>query len=61
MARVKDWIMGMEEDATWMSRAVFVNVHGIRNADIWDRANGNEDDRYPEPDYEAMEEGYYGS
>lgn len=61
MGRVNDWVLDMEEDAGWMSRPVFVNVHGIRNVDIWDRVNGNEDDYYPEPDFEAMEEGFYGS
>ena len=63
MGRVNDWVLGMEEDAAWMSRPVFVNVHGIRNADVWDRVNGYEDDYYPEPDldgYEAMREGYHG-
>ena len=60
MGRVNDWVLGMEEDAGWMSRAVFVRVHGIRNATVWDRVNGYEDDYYPEPDFEAMEEGYHG-
>ena len=57
MGRVSDWIIGMEEDAAWMSKAVFVNVHGISNADIWDRVHNDEDDYYepeiPEEIFEA--------
>ena len=63
MSRVSDWILGMEEDAAWMSKAVFVNVHGISNADVWDRVHNPEDFYEPEPDldgYEAMREGYHG-
>ena len=57
MARVKDWIMGMEEDATWMSRDVFIRAHGINQVDIYDTVNSDEDDQYePEPDLE-----YYGA
>tara|TARA_B100000085_G_C18552541_1_gene516514 strand:+ start:1593 stop:1766 length:174 start_codon:yes stop_codon:yes gene_type:complete len=57
MARVKDWIMGMEEDATWMSRDVFIRAHGIHQVDIYDKVNSDEEDAYePEPDLE-----YYGA
>ena len=57
MARVKDWIMGMEEDATWMSRDVFIMAHGIHQVDIYDKINSDEEDAYePEPDLE-----YYGA
>jgi len=62
MGRVNDWILGMEEDASWMSRSVFINVHGITNADVWDKAQ-QEDVEDFEPDldgYEAMQEGYRG-
>ena len=62
MGRVNDWVLGMEEDASWMSKAVFVNVHGITNADVWDKVQ-REDDECREPDlegYEAMMEGYHG-
>lgn len=61
MGRVNDWTLGMEEDAHWMSRDVFVRVHGIRQQDVWERVNNPEDYYEPEPDFEAMAEGYYGS
>ena len=57
MARVKDWIMGMEEDATWMSRDVFIRAHGLNQVDIFDKVNSDEDDYYepeiPEEVFEA--------
>jgi hypothetical protein len=57
MARVKDWIMGMEEDAAWMSRDVFIRAHGINQVDIFDKVNSDEDDYYepeiPEEVFEA--------
>jgi len=62
MGRVSDWVLGMEEDASWMSKAVFINVHGITNADVWDKVQ-REDVEDFEPDldgYEAMREGYHG-
>lgn len=62
MSKVGQWVLGMEEDASWMSKAVFVNVHGISNVDIWNKVQ-REDVEDFEPDlddYEAMEEGYYG-
>lgn len=62
MGRVNDWVLGMEEDAAWMSKAVFINVHGITNADVWDKVQREDVDDF-EPDfdgYEAMREGYHG-
>lgn len=61
MGRVNDWVLGMEEDAGWMSRDVFIRVHGISNVDVFDRVTNDIDDSYYEPDLEAMEEGFYGS
>lgn len=61
MSKVGQWVYGMQEDATWMSRDVFIRVHGIGQVDIFDKVNADEDDQYePEPDFEAMEQGYYG-
>jgi len=49
MGRVSDWILGMEEDAAWMSRPVFIRAHGIRNVDVWDIVH-NDEDYYYEPE-----------
>jgi hypothetical protein len=56
MGRVSDWILGMQEDAEWMSRDVFVRVHGISNVSVYDDYH-NEDNFYepeiPEEVFEA--------
>lgn len=58
MSKVGQWVLEMQEDAAWMSREVFVRVHGITNVDVFDRLYA--EDEF-EPDFEAMEEGFYGS
>jgi len=50
MSKVGQWILGMQEDATWMSRAVFINVYGIHQVDIWDKIQSGEDENW-EPDF----------
>ncbi len=55
MARVKDWIMGMEEDAAWMSRPVFIRAHGIHNVDIFDKFWSGEEEYEPEIPEEVFE------
>jgi len=39
MAKVKSWLMDLEDDATYMSKSEFVKTHGERYADIWERVN----------------------
>ena len=36
MGRVKDWVIGMQEDATWMSRDSWAAEHGAHNLDVYD-------------------------
>jgi len=63
MSKVGQWVFEMQEDAAWMSREVFVRVHGISNVDVYDKFHSMEDEYYAEPDldgYEAMREGYHG-
>ena len=55
MGRVNDWILGMEEDAAWMSRPVFIRAHGIRNVDVWDKIQNGEDEYEPEIPEEVFE------
>lgn len=55
MSKVGQWVMEMEEDATWMSRAVFIRAHGISQADIWDKVNSGEDEYEPEIPEEVFE------
>ena len=59
MGRVKDWVMGMDEDAAWMSRDSWAAKHGASNLTVYDEAQdamaGNE--KYePEPDFEESDQ-----
>ena len=44
MGKVKDWLMGMEEDAVWMSRDEFLDKHGKSNQDVYEAINGEHQD-----------------
>jgi hypothetical protein len=48
MGRVNDWTLGMQEDAEWMSREVFIRVHGRSNVTVYD--DFHNEDRYYEPE-----------
>jgi len=52
MSKTGQWVLGMQEDATWMSRDVFIRVHGISQLDIWEKIQSGEDENW-EPDYES--------
>ena len=58
MSKVGQWVYGMQEDATWMSRDVFIRVHGIGQVDIYDKVNSDNEEYEPDPD---MVEDFYGS
>ena len=50
MSKVGQWVLGMQEDATWMTLAEFIEAHGERQQDIWHQVNGPDDyDWEPEP------------
>ena len=55
MGRVSDWILGMEEDASWMSREVFIRAHGIHQVDIFDKVHNEDEDYEPEIPEEVFE------
>jgi len=44
MGKVKDWLMGMEEDAVWMSLDEFLDKHGRSNQDVYEAINGEHQD-----------------
>ena len=59
MGRVKDWVIGMEEDASWMSRDSWAAKHGASNLTVYDEAQdgmaGNE--KYePAPEFEESDQ-----
>ena len=57
MSKVGQWVFEMQEDATWMSKAVFVNVHGITNASVWEEVQRQMSGLDYEPDWEGMSQG----
>ena len=40
MSRVKDWLMDMEVDASWMSINEWLDKHGRSNQEVWATING---------------------
>ena len=50
MSKVGQWVFEMQEDAQWMSKAVFVNKHGITNAVIWEEVQRQMDEDSVEPE-----------
>ena len=38
MGRVSDWLIGMEEDAPYMSRKDFIKKHGASSTEVWKKA-----------------------
>ena len=60
MSKVGSWILGMQEDACWMTKEQFIKTHGVTQVDIWEKIHSGEDENW-EPDFEAMDEGFYGS
>lgn len=49
MGRVKDWVIGMQEDAAWMSRDSWAAKHGAENLDLYDRTQ-DEMNGFEQPD-----------
>ena len=45
MSKVKDWLIGMEEDAEQLSLNDWIAIHGLNHKEIWDRIN-SDSDRY---------------
>ena len=63
MSKTGSWILGMQEDATWMTKEQFIKEHGIYQLDIWEKIQSGEEDYEPEPQPldDAMAQGFYGS
>jgi hypothetical protein len=51
MSKVGSWVLGMQEDATWMTKEQFIKTHGLYQVDIWEKIQSGEDENW-EPDYE---------
>ena len=44
MGKVKDWLMDMEEDASWMSINEWLDKHGRSNEEVYETINGEQQD-----------------
>ena len=44
MGKVKDWLMDMEEDASWMSINEWLDKHGRSNQEVYETINGEQQD-----------------
>ena len=51
MSKVGSWILGMQEDAAWMTKEQFIKAHGVTQVDIWEKIQSGEDENW-ESDYE---------
>jgi len=49
MSKVGQWVLEMQEDATWMTKEQFVKTHGERQVDIWYEIQSGEGEYEPEP------------
>ena len=45
MGKVKNWLMGMEEDASYMSLDEWTDKHGEWNKMVYESINGEEEGR----------------
>jgi len=45
MGKVKNWLMGMEEDASYMSLDEWTDKHGEWNKMVYESVNGEEEGR----------------
>ena len=55
MGKVKSWLMGMEEDAMWMSRDSWAAEHGAMNLQVYDDVQGRMADSIEYRKIEAAE------
>ena len=56
MSKTGQWVLGMQEDATWMTKEEFIKEHGINQVDIWEQVQSG-DDGYNE---DGFMDGDYG-
>ena len=51
MGRVKDWVIGMQEDAMWMSRDSWAAKNGAQNLQLYDAVQDEmTEQRAPSPE-----------
>ena len=49
MSKIGNWVLEMQEDATWSSKEVFMRKHGVAHGDVWEEVQRQiEDELEPE-------------
>ena len=43
MGRIKDWLIDMEEAATFMTLPEWIKVYGTNQREVWERVNSNDE------------------
>jgi len=44
MSKMGNWVVEMQDDASWSSREVFIRKHGVSQADVWDEVQRQMDE-----------------
>ena len=57
MSKIGNWVLEMQEDAAWCSRAVFIRKHGVSQADVWDEVQRQMDEDVPDHYELEMDDG----
>ena len=58
MSKIGNWVVEMQEDATWSSRDVFIRRHGLSNVSVWDEVHRQIDEdavEHQDPNYQEQE------
>ena len=43
MGKIKDWLIDMEEAATFMTLSEWIKVYGTNQREVWERVNSNDE------------------
>ena len=51
MSKIGNWVLEMQEDATWSSKEVFMRKHGVAHGDVWEEVQRQIEDELELEDY----------
>lgn len=51
MSKIGNWVLEMQEDATWSSKEVFMRKHGVAHGDVWEEVQRQIEDELESEDY----------
>ena len=50
MSKIGNWVLEMQEDATWSSKEVFMRKHGVSQGNVWEEVQRQMDEDTVEPE-----------